>query len=213
MNGRPGTHTFLHRQTLACSLTTNGSALGSGSPVALFDVASRMISAAGRRDSDGIVCIELPGVVGAGDAVALGPRKERSGVWGKASCVVGTAIFLACGVIGTGWIASAAAASSSSSLSSTILVSATSARRTSTLKRHSARSRLGRLMRRSVSSAWRVDSNLLIAVNVRSRSDGARRRGCPRRRGEGGADGNGGGRMLGALAVALNAFGSRRREF
>lgn len=62
------------------ALTTRGSALGKGKPVAEAELASLMISAAGRRARDAMVCPEDPGVVGTGDAVADGPRDDKSGV-------------------------------------------------------------------------------------------------------------------------------------
>jgi len=64
-----------------------------------------------------------------------------------------------------------AGADSSSAASRTILASAILARNTSVLNKQRARSRLGRLISRSVSSPICDFSNLLIACTMRSRSE------------------------------------------
>lgn len=83
------------------ALTTSGSALGRGKPVAEDEFAILIISDAGNLARDEIVCVvnaeELLGVSGMGDAAADGPRDDMSGVRGLAS--IG-AIFRAWGVTG-----------------------------------------------------------------------------------------------------------------
>ena len=157
--------------SVAC--TTSGSGLGNGNPVAEDDLAILMISTAGSFASEAMVCV-VPLGVGTGEAAADGPREDEAGVCAVFSAV--DAIFFDCGVAGSRGAdrtddVSRDGSSPTTSLSNTSFASATFARSTSALNRHIARSRLGRLIRRSVSSACRVDSNLLIAANIRSRSE------------------------------------------
>ena len=79
-------------------------------------------------------------------------------------------VTLFCGVTGIG-AGGGAGADSSSLASSTILASAILALSTSVLNKQRARSRLGRLINRSVSSPICDFSNLLIAWIIRSRSE------------------------------------------
>ena len=70
------------------AFTTIGSAFGSGRPVTEDEFTSLMISDAGRRARDAMVCTcagaaaaaGALGVAGVGLAAALGPRDERAGV-------------------------------------------------------------------------------------------------------------------------------------
>lgn len=159
---------------------TSGSALGKGRPVAEDEFASLMISEAGNRAKDAMVCtvdeggegdvegtMGALGVAGAGEAVAEGPLELKSGVLGDASYVA--EIFLSTGVCGAGL--DACSSSSSSAASKTNFASAILALRTSTLNKHMARSRLGKLIRSSVSSAPREGSSLFTAAAILSFSD------------------------------------------
>ena len=140
------------------AFTIIGSAFGSGKPVTDEEFTRRMISEAGRRASEAMVytcaapaVLLALGVAGVGLAATLGPRDDNSGVWGESNEDADT--LRCCGVCGTGTVDTAGVCSSVSSTSSTAFASAILARRTSTLKRHMARSRFGRDMRRSVRSA------------------------------------------------------------
>ena len=198
------------------ALTTRGSALGKGSPVADVELANLTISAAGKRARDAMVWVE-PGVAGTGEEAADGPRDDKSGVWGESAGV--DKIFFACGVTGASSAGDdeEARAASPSSLSRTIFPSAIFALRISELKRHIARSRFGRLMIRSVISPCRDVSNLLTAAKMRSLSEvgatdpeGEELRGGVGARlslNEMGVDG-----CSGADAVALREAGSSKRE-
>jgi hypothetical protein len=67
-------------------LTTSGSTFGRGRPVADDEFASLIISAAGKRARDAIVCEEDdPGVTGKGDDAAEGPLDDNAGVLGEFS--------------------------------------------------------------------------------------------------------------------------------
>ena len=157
--------------------TTAGSGLGNGKSTVEGELAILMTSSAGNFASAAIAFSvsalsfvpAIPGVVGSGDDVAEAPLEERSGVFGVSAERVIT--FFDWGVHGGGEILAWVFSSGSSSLSSTSLASASFARRTSTLKRHMARSLLGKVINKSVSSVSRDDSSLLTAVSIRSRSD------------------------------------------
>lgn len=161
--------------SVAC--TTAGSGLGSGKSVVEGELASLMTSSAGNFASAAIAVSVLalvfvpaiPGVAGSGDDVAEAPLEERSGVVGVSAKRV--TAFFDWGVTGGGEIVACVFASGSSSLSSTSLASASFRRRTSTLKRHMARSLLGKVINKSVSSVSLDDSSLLTAASIRSRSD------------------------------------------
>lgn len=200
---------------LSVASTTNGSALGSGKPVVDGELAILSISAADSCASDATVCV-VPGVGGVGEAAADAPREERSGVRGVLSCDTGLGR-LFCGVTGSG-IGLAAGSSTPSSLSRTALASTSLARNTSTLKRHMARSRFGRLINNSVRSTAREGSKRVTAAKMRSRSEvvvgatepeGDEVRGGVERDAatEMGVEG-----CSGAEAVAFRAFGSSNRE-
>lgn len=108
----------------------------------------------------------MHGVWGAGDAATDEPRGDRSGVSGVLTAM--TAAFF-CGV--TGISGGADAGSSSSAASRTFFASAILALNTSVLNKQRARSRLGRLISRSVSSPMCDFSSLLMACTIRSRSE------------------------------------------
>jgi len=157
--------------------TTVGSGLGNGKSVVEDELASLMTSPAGNFANVAIALavfgvtsvFAIPGVAGSGDDVAEAPLEESSGVLGVS--VKREGAFFDWGVYGDGELLVCAFSSGSSSLSSTILASASFARRTSTLKRHMARSLLGKVINKSVSSVNRDDSSLLTAASIRSRSD------------------------------------------
>jgi len=70
---------------------TNGSGFGRGRPVADDEFASLIISAAGKRAREAMVCEEDdPGVTGTGDDAAEGPLDDSAGVLGESSIVAAT---------------------------------------------------------------------------------------------------------------------------
>lgn len=157
--------------------TTAASGLGNGKSTVEGELANLMTSSAGNFASAAIAfsvsalgfVLGIPGVAGSGDDVAEAPLEERSGVLGvSAERVI---VFFDWGVCGGGEILAWVFSSGSSSLSSTSLASASFARRTSPLKRHMARSLLGKVINKSISSVSRDDSSLLTAASIRSRSD------------------------------------------
>src|ERR1700722_4905388 len=187
------------------ALTTSGSGLGKGNPEIDGELASRMISIAGNLARDSMVYVSS-------DAAAAALEDESGG-----ESAAGEVNFLGCGVVGSRGIAELEPLPwLSVSLSRTILASASFARRTSTLKRHNARSLFGRLINSSVSSPCLSDSSLLTAACIRSFSDvgGTEPEGEDVRGGvdsepetEMGVDG-----CSGADAVALRALGPSNRE-